>query len=91
MPRTASWAAVTPARAAHPQWSRFTVPPARLASMIPLAMLHAIPMASAMESASASASAWSRRAAAAADPTAPQIDVACWPRSKYTDWRARRS
>ena len=87
MPRAASWAAVTPARAAQPQWSRLTVPPARLASMIPLAMLQATPMASAMRSASSS----SRRAAAAADPTAPQIEVACWPRSKYTDWRARGS
>ena len=60
------------------------MPPARLASMIPLAMLHATPMASAMRSVSAP----SRRAAAAAEPTAPQIEVACWPRSKYTDWRA---
>ena len=34
-PRRTSWAAVTPAWAAQPQCSRLTVPPVRLASMIP--------------------------------------------------------
>ncbi len=82
-PRATSWAAFTPDWAARPQWMRLTVPPVRLASMIPDAMEQATAMALAARSASPGDT---RTDAVAAAPMAPQIDVACWPCSKYADW-----
>jgi len=72
IPRTANWAALTPDLAAQPQCSRLTVPPARLASMMPLAIEHAMPIASCTTSALPP----SNRATAAAEPMVPQIEVA---------------
>ena len=80
-PCRASSAAATPAWAAQPQCTRFTVPPVRLASIRPAPMLAAMPAACAIRSASRPRTV----AAATAAPTAPQIDVACWPRSKNTE------
>lgn len=86
-PRATRSAAVTPAWAAHPQWRRLTVPPVRLASRIPDDMEAARPIALAIPSAP-SLYTW---AAAAAAPSPPQIEVACWPRSKNVELAAPRS
>lgn len=80
-PSRAMSAATTPAWAAQPQCTRLTVPPVRLASMMPDPMLAAMPMAEQMPSASRPRS----MAAATAAPIAPQIAVACRPRSKNTE------
>ena len=82
-PSAAIDAATTPLCAAQPQWTRFTVPPVRLASMTPEPIEAAIPMAWATPSASSPR----RSAAAAAAPTVPQIEVAWNPFSKKTELR----
>jgi hypothetical protein len=73
MPNCAIRAAQTAACAAQPQWIRFTVPPVRLASMIPPAMDAAIPIALAMPLSGRSSSVETAPAAA----IAPQMEVAC--------------
>ncbi len=80
-PRRASWAAVTAAWAAMPQCSRLTVPPVRLASMMPEAIDAVRPSAWRTPASSAPYS----REAVTAPPIAPVIDVACWPCSKNTE------
>ena len=87
MPNRARSAAATPACAAQPQWMRLTVPPVRLASMTPAPMLAAMPAACAIPAASSPLNI----AAATAAPIAPQMEVACWPRSKNTELRDSRS
>ena len=72
--------------AAQPQWIRLTVPPVRLASMIPEAIDAATPRL--LRTASSSPSIV---AAATAPPMAPQIDVACWPCSKKVEFFASSS
>ena len=80
-PCRARSAAATPAWAAQPQCTRFTVPPVRLASMMPAPVLAAMPIAEVRPSASSPRSIPTATAA----PTAPQIAVACWPCSKKTE------
>ena len=80
-PCRARSAATTPACAAQPQCTRLTVPPVRLASSSPDPMDAAIPAACAIRSASSPPTV----AAATAAPTAPQIEVACCPRSKNSE------
>lgn len=77
-PAVASCAADTPQCAAHPVWMRLTLPPVRFASSTPDPMLAAIATASARVPASPPDSI----VAATADPIAPQMELACWPRSK---------
>ena len=84
-------AAETAAWAAQPQCIRLTVPPVRLASMIPAAMDAATPRTWVTRSASDRPPRVSSRAAATAPPMAPQIDVACWPCSKKIELPASSS
>ncbi|CFL05293.1 Uncharacterised protein [Burkholderia pseudomallei] len=84
-PAAANSAALTPACAAQPQCTRLTEPPVRFASSRPAPMLAAMPSADAIPAASSPYSI----AAAAAAPSVPQIDVACWPRSKNTELPSR--
>src|SRR5207302_5406092 len=86
-PCRARSAAATPQRAAQPQWTRLTVPPVRLASSRPAPMLAAMPAAEAIPASSCPCSI----ATATAAPTAPQMDVACRPRSKNTELRSSSS
>ena len=85
-PCRARSAAATPQRAAQPQWTRSTVPPVRLASSRPAPMLAAMPAA-----VHPASSCPCSIATATAAPTAPQMDVACRPRSKNTELRSSSS
>ena len=76
-----------PEWAAHPQCTRLTVPPVRLASIRPDPIEAAMPIA--FETVSLSAPC--RRAAATADPMVPQMEVACRPLSKKTELRSSGS
>ncbi len=76
-----------PQCAAQPQWTRLTVPPVRLASSRPAPMLAAVPTAEAIPASSCLCSI----ATATAAPSAPQMDVACRPRSKNTELRSSSS
>ena len=75
---------MTPACAAHPQWTRLTVPPVRFASITPAPIDAPIPMAEAICSTSRPYSS----PAAAAAPSVPQIEVAWKPCSKNRELRA---
>ena len=73
--------------AAQPQWILFTVPPVRFA--FDDARRHAGGDTHGVDDAVSRKAA--EAAMAAAEAIAPQIDVACWPRSKKTELRPARS
>jgi hypothetical protein len=62
---------------------RLTVPPVRLASMMPEAIDAATPSECVTDCSSPE-----RTAAATAPPIAPQMEVACWPCSKNVEFFA---